>query len=194
MGKFRFKLFGPVLNILLAVFVGGSVYYGFVAYAEEKPLSKSDPPPEKIHITADRLEVDNEARQAEFIGRVVAIQGNTKIESDRLKIYYKQDVKKDKEAPTTQDQIEKIIARGNVKIVLDDRIAYTDQAVYIAATGVFVLTGPQTKVVSGKNFISGEKITVYRNDSRMSVVGNPNQRVEAVFYSQEKDSEKKVVE
>lgn len=194
MGKFRFKLFGPVLNILVAVFVVGSVYYGFVSYAEEKPRSKSDPPPEKIHITADRLEVDNEARHAEFIGRVVAIQGNTKIESDRLKIYYKQNVKKDKEAQTTQDQIEKIVARGNVKIVLDDRVAYTDQAVYMAATGVFVLTGPQTKVVSGKNYISGEKITVYRNDNRMSVVGNPNQRVEAVFYSQEKDSEKKVVE
>ena len=64
----------------------------------------------------------------------------------------------------------------------------------MADTGVFVLTGPQTKVSSGKNFITGDKITVHRNDNRMSVVGNPNQRVEAVFYSGEKDSEKKVVE
>jgi len=194
MRKFHFKLFGLVWNILVVLFVVGSVYYGFVSYAEEKPPPKSDKPPEKIHITSDRLDVDNEARQAEFIGRVVAIQGNTKIESDRLKIYYKQDANKDKKAKTAEDRIEKIVARGNVKIVLDDRVAYTEQAVYMADTGVFVLTGPQTKVSSGKNFITGDKITVHRNDNRMSVVGNPNQRVEAVFYSGEKDSEKKVVE
>ncbi len=189
MRKFRFRLFGLVSNILVAAFVVVGGYGAFISNAEEKPPPKSDKPPEKIHITADRLEADNEARQAEFIGRVVAIQGKTKIESDRLKIYYKQDVKKDKEAKTTEDYIEKVVARGNVKIVMDDRVAYTDQAVYMADTGTIVLTGPQTKVASGKNFITGDKITVHRNDNRMLVVGNPNQRVEAVFYSGEKDSE-----
>ncbi len=194
MRKFRFRLSGLVLNIVVAAFVVVGGYGSFVSNAEEKPLSKSDKPPEKIHITADRLEADNEAGHAEFIGHVVATQGETKIESDRLKIYYKRDVDKGKEAKTTEDYIEKVVARGNVKIILDDRVAYTDQAVYMADTGVFVLTGPQTKVVSGENFITGDKITIHRNDNRISVVGNPNQRVEAVFYTQDKDSEKKVVE
>ncbi len=185
---------GLVLNIVLTAFVVVGGYGVFVSNAEEKPPPQSGKPPEKTHITADRLEADNEAGHAEFIGHVVAIQGETKIESDRLKIYYKRNVDKGKEAKTTEDYIEKVIARGNVKIVLDDRVAYTDQAVYMADTGIFILTGPQTKVSSGKNFITGDKITVHRTDDRMSVVGNPSQRVEAVFYSGGKDSEKKVGE
>jgi len=190
-----------VLNILVAAFVLGGFYCGFVSYAEENPPPKSDKPPEKIHVTADRLDLDNVARQAEFIGRVVAMQGKMVIESDRLKIYYKGDLnkdqgdtKKDKKAKSTEDYIEKIVARGNVKIVLENGVAYTDQAVYMAETGIIVLTGPQTKVTSDRNSITGDKITVYRNDDRMSVVGNPNQRVEAVFYSGEKDSKDKVEE
>ena len=194
MRKFRFRLFGLVLNVLVATFVAVGGHGAFVSNADEKPPPKSDKPPEKIHITADRLEADNEARHAEFIGHVVAIQGKAKIESDRLKIYYKQDVDKDKKDKTTQDYIEKVVARGNVKIVLDDQVAYTNQAVYMADTGIFVLTGPQTKVASGKNFITGDKITLRRNENRMTVVGNPNQRVEAVFYAGEKDSEEKTVE
>ena len=194
MKKFRFRLSSLILIIALTAFIVVGGYGVFVSSAEEKPPPESGKAPEKTHITADRLEADNAAGHAEFIGNVVAIQGETKIESDRLKIYYKRDVDKDKGTKTTEDYIKKVVARGNVKIVLDDRVAYTDQAVYMADTGVFVLTGPQTKVASGKNFITGDKITVHRNDDRMSVVGNPNQRVEAVFYSGGKDSEKKVVE
>ena len=184
----------PALNIVVAFLVVWGVHYGAVARAEEKPLAKINRPPEKVHITADRLEADDQAGYAEFIGHVVAIQGNAKIESDRLKIYYKRDVDKGKEAKTTEDYIDKIVARGNVRIMLDERVAYTDQAVYMADTGIFILTGPQTRVTSGKNFITGDKITVHRYDSRISVAGNPNKRVEAVFYSQEGGAGKKTAE
>ena len=53
------------------------------AFAED-----SQPPDEsKIHITADSLTADNNARFAEFTGNVHATQGTSVIQADRLKIH-----------------------------------------------------------------------------------------------------------
>ena len=46
-----------------------------------------------IHITSDRLISNNKAGYAEFIGHVKAIQGDTVITSDKLKIFFKKNTK-----------------------------------------------------------------------------------------------------
>ncbi|MDL1980831.1 MAG: hypothetical protein LWX02_05055 [Deltaproteobacteria bacterium] len=168
-----------VLTATLVIIAGFMV--GFV-FAEGEDLKEN----KKIYITADKLIADSEAKCAEFIGNVRAVQEDTVITADRLKIFYKKVEDNNKNLTSDEGSIEKIISSGNVKINFDDKVAVAEHAVYTSETGVLVLTGPNSKVTSGTNFVSGEKITLYRAEDRMTVESGNKKRVEAVFYSKEK--------
>ena len=141
---------------------------------------------EKIYITADKLISDNTAGYAEFIGNVRATQGETVITADRLKIFYKKHLA-DKNKPVVgKESIHQIVANGNVRIKFDNRVAESQQAVYNTETSVVVLSGADSKIISGNDTISGEKITFYRTDGRIAVEGGHKERVEAVFFAGEK--------
>ena len=158
-------------------------------YADEKPLdtnTRNLAKDQKIHITADKLISDNNADYAEFIGNVRATQEDTVITADKLKIFFKK-IPHDKKKPAVgEEAINEIVASGNVKIKFDNRVAVTRQAVYNTETGVLVLSGNNSRIVSGNNSISGEKITLYRTTGHINVESGGGKRVEAVFYSDEK--------
>ncbi len=158
-------------------------------YADEKPQptdARSLSEDRKIHITADKLISDNEVDYAEFIGNVRVTQEDTVITADRLKIFVKKN-SDNKGAPGVGTQsINKIIASGNVKINFDNKVAVTRQAVYNTETGVLVLSGDNSRIISGKDSISGEKITLCRTTGRITVESGKEKRVEAVLYSDEK--------
>lgn len=136
-----------------------------------------------IHITSDKLISYNKDGYAEFIGNVTATQQNTVITADRLKVIFKKNIADKGPLAVNEGTIHEIIAKGNVKIKFDNRVAVTQQAVYNTATMVLVLTGEGSKITSGKDSISGEKITFYRADGRVNVESGNKKRVEAVFYS-----------
>jgi len=140
---------------------------------------------EKIHITADRMVVDNIARTAEFSGRVRAVQGTFVITSQSLKMYYRTADDAGGVVSENSDSIERIVADGKVKILMDDKVATTTSAEYRTDTQVLVLLGTGSKITSAKNSITGSKITFYRTDERVIVEGQENKRVEAEFYPQE---------
>jgi lipopolysaccharide export system protein LptA len=157
--------------------------------AEDKPNftdTHKNKKNEKLHITADKLISDHEAKYAEFIGNVMATQRDTVITADKLKIFFKRGMDNKKNPLAGDESIKKIVANGNVQIKFDNRVAVTQQAVYITETRVLVLSGADSKVISGNNSISGEKITVYRTDGRIQVESGKGERVEAVFYPGEK--------
>ena len=171
-----------VLTATLVIIIGFMVRF---AFAEGEDLKEN----KKIYITADKLIADSEVKCAEFIGNVRAVQEDTVITADRLKIFYKKVEDNNKNLTSDEGSIEKIISSGNVKINFDDKVAVAEHAVYTSETGVLVLTGPNSKVTSGTNFVSGEKITIYRAEDRMTVESGNEKRVEAVFYSKEKGIE-----
>ncbi|MFH2044087.1 MAG: LptA/OstA family protein [Pseudomonadota bacterium] len=140
----------------------------------------------KIHIIADSLVSDSNAKYAEFIGKVEATQGEFVIKSDKLKIFYKGKAK-DKAASGTDEAIEKIVATGNVNIKSKDMTAVTKEAEYNSDTMILTLRGEGSKVVEQKNFITGSKIIVYRKEGKTKVEGDKNKRVTAVFYPREKN-------
>ena len=171
-----------VLTATLVIIAGFMVSF---AFAEGEDLKKN----KKIYITADKLIAESEAKYAEFIGNVRAVQEDTVITADRLKIFYKKVEDNNKNLTSDEGSIEKIVSSGNVIINFDDKVAVAEHAVYTSETGVLVLTGPNSKVTSGTNFVSGEKITLYRAEDRMTVESGNKKRVEAVFYSKEKGME-----
>ena len=86
---------------------------------------------------------------------------------------------------TGEESVKKVVASGKVVIRSENRTAYTSMAEYTPATKVIVLSGPDSKVISGNNYVSGDKITFYVNEDRVIVERGKEKQVEAVFYSGE---------
>ena len=169
----------------LVVFLGS-----LSASAESKegatgPTSANEP----IQITANQLISNNDEKYAEFIGDVKASQGNFIITADRLKIYYVGDLVNPEKKSSGDEMIKKIVAEGNVKITAEQYLAETDQVEYDTDSMTIVLRGENSKVTSGKNSISGSKITLYRKDGQVKVEGSAEKRIKAVFYSTGKTSD-----
>jgi len=154
------------------------------AFADDPP---TDPGPndvgKKIHITSDSLVTGNDAKYAEFIGNVEATQGPDVITAARLKIFFKKTPQSNDNLIADQESIDKIVANGNVTMHFDNKVAVAEQAVYITETRVLVLSGPNSKIVSGSDSVAGEKITIYRANGRINVESGGEKRVNAVFFS-----------
>jgi lipopolysaccharide export system protein LptA len=173
--------------------IGGSVVLAAVllagAFAAAAQENKAGGTAERIHVVSDRLVADSQNQTAEFIGNVRAVQGSTEIVSDRLKIFYESTGGQAPSAtgPSAEEaSIRKLVANGNVVIHMEDKVAETDQAVYVPASGILVLTGTHSRITSEGNSVSGDKITLYRTENRMEVESSGKERVEAVFYPKDK--------
>ena len=174
------------MSFSAAAFLVGTALTALCADAEDKSLSPGyNNENKKIHITSDKLISDSEAMYADFVGNVRAVQGTNVLTADRLKIFYKKEFNTNKTENAGEESIEKIVANGNVTIKFDNKVAVTEQAEYITETEVFVLTGVNSKVTSGKNFIAGEKITLYRANDSITVESSSEKRVQAEFFAGE---------
>ncbi len=156
--------------------------------AEDKPQdagARSTEKSKQIHITADKMISDNETKSVEFIDNVRATQEDTVITADRLKIFFKKGLGNRNNPISGEESIEKIVVNGNVNISFDNRLAVTQQAEYTTETRILVLSGADSKIISGEDSISGEKITIYRTDGRIDVESGDEKRVEAIFFTGE---------
>lgn len=176
-----------IFSAATIVFIAATVFMALFSFAEDTPLDPGDQDADqKIHITSDSLISDNKTKYAEFIGNVRANQGTNKMTADRLKIFFQKDLNRSETLIADQESISKLVANGNVIINFDNKVAVAEQAVYITETRVLVLSGPNSKIISGNDSISGEKITFYRADGRINVESGVEKRVKAVFFSGEK--------
>ncbi len=123
-----------------------------------------------IQITSDRLEAEHAARQVRFIGNVAARQGELLIYAGELIAYLSE-----------RQEIERIEALRDVRIIQGVRVATGQKGVYYRADARFVLTG-SPRIRQGEDFIEGEEITVFLNEERSIVRGRNGSRVQAVFH------------
>ena len=169
------------------------LFFPALIFAGDQPSATGAPrggSGEQIQIVADKLITNNVEKYAEFIGDVKTTYPNFVVISDNLKIYYKDDLPGfDKNQPGNQEFIKRIVASGNVTITSDNYTAKTRSAEYDMDTMILVLAGDNSTVQSGKNILTGSKITIYRKDEKIEVEGSPQKRVKAVFYSN-KNTEK----
>jgi len=169
---------GTLVFMAAAIIIFMAFRPGFSQEVTKK--AKSDP----IRITADKLVADNQKRSAVFSGSVKAVQGNTVITTDRLTLYY---TSQGEATPSSQaDSIERMEALGHVRIEFDNKVAVSNQAVYIIAERKLILTGQESKVVSGQDEIVGSKITFYRDNGRVALEGDDQTRVKAIIHSDQR--------
>ncbi len=137
----------------------------------------------KIHITSDLLVSDSNSQTVEFKGNVKATQKNTVITANNMTIFYKKNPLQNGKIKPDEQTISKITAYGNVLINFDNRVAQAEKAVYTAKNRILVLTGKNVMVTSNSNTISGEKITLNRNDGKIIVERGKGKQVEMVVTS-----------
>lgn len=164
---------------------GAGTQKATVLTASQQPEVKAEAKP--IVITADRLISDTQNNLARFEGSVKAIQGDTTIEADRLTVHYKKEG--NPQVAAGPDALSKITASGNVRIKFDNRLAVTDEAVYITDQRILTLTGSPARVTSGKDQVTGAVITLHRDSGRIEVQGGGGSQVEAILHSGEKGIE-----
>ena len=131
-----------------------------------------------IEVTAQQLEADQEQRQAIFSGEVIAKQGDITLYCDKLVVYSLEE----------QDQVDRLEAFGNVRVIQLDRTATADRAIYRQQQGTLMLYG-NAEVYQGQNKVTGNEITVYLQENRSVVKSGESGRVKAVLFPQEKQGQ-----
>lgn len=183
MKKYIFKpsgLFFKIQAVCLALLITSSY-----CFAQNEAISNAVNAGEKIHITADRLVASQNNQRVVFSGNVKAIHGKVTISSDSLDVFYT-DPKNTSDKKYNKDSIERIVASGNVTIEMEGKTATCDQAVYRTSTKAMTLTGENTRIQSGDNYITGNTVTIYQDTGQITVDGNDTKRVNAVFQPEDK--------
>ena len=168
--------------------VSAAALFANTAWTADQPQT-GQPDNEPIQIVADQLISYNDDKYAEFIGNVKVTQGEFTITSDKLRIYYQGELLEDEKKGSDEELLKKIIATGNVKISSEQYNAEAEKAEYDTATMTVILSGENAKVISGKNSITGSKITLNRKSGQVKVEGSANKRIKAEFYTKDKPSD-----
>lgn len=132
-------------------------------------------------IKSNSLVVDDSKRLITFSGNVTAERDDFIIYCDKMLVYYE---KSQTNTSTNMmgSRITRIVADGNVKINRKaGGEALSRHAEYYEGQNRIVLTG-EPMVKQGKDFVQGDKITIFLKENRSIVEGSQEKRVKAVIY------------
>ena len=127
-----------------------------------------------VHITSQQLEADYQAQIITFIGDVVARQKEFTLYADRLFLFIGGET----------EEIEKIVARGNVRMVQENREATCHEATYYHREGTVVLEG-EPVVREGDNRVSGKRIIYYIDEQKSVAESKEGERVKVTIIPRE---------
>lgn len=102
-----------------------------------------------VEVTADTLDVSQADGTAEFVGNVIAVQGEMRLSADRVLVIYREEV----------GGIERLEARGDVVLVNGPDAAEAAFAEYSIDTGVVEMTG-DVLLTQGDNALTSQKMIV----------------------------------
>lgn len=162
----------PVLALALA----GPTAAQNVTNAFDGFSNKSDEP---VNIEADRLDVRDKDQAAVFTGNVVVTQGESRLETKELTVFYTGGATA--ETPASSRSIRQLEADGGVLVTSKDQKASGSRGVFNMAANTIVMTG-NVIVSQGPNVIRGERLFVdlTKQTSRVET-GTGRGRVQGVF-------------
>jgi lipopolysaccharide export system protein LptA len=145
-----------------------------------KPSDKSnDEKSQPVTVDADRMERFGKESLIIFTGNVVARQNNSVQYADRTEVYLDE----------KGDRILRTVSTGSVRIITRDcRTGTAKRAEYYDLEQRVVLLG-NARVWQEDNVVSGETITIFLAQDRSIVQGGKAERVKAIFYSKDGQSQ-----
>jgi len=153
------------LRLLSALIFSAFFFCSTGLYAAAK---KDDSP---ITVEANHMSSVEKESSVIFTGDVDARQGNVRIRTDKMIVYYTQKATEEAETEAKQ-KVEKMVCNGNVQITRDDWLGTSKDMVYLSGERQFILIG-DAKAWQGKNMVSGDKIIYYIDEGRSEVVAAP---------------------
>lgn len=148
----------PIFNFLIFS-LATALFLGQPAFAEDDPIT----------VEADHMSSTEKTNSVLFTGDVDARQGDVRIRSDEMTVYYSQKGK-DEGGESIKQKVEKMINLGNVEITRGKWLGTSKKSIYLAKERQFILTG-DAKAWENQNMISGEKIIYYLDEERSEVIG-----------------------
>jgi lipopolysaccharide export system protein LptA len=115
---------------------------------------------EPIVITSNRMEAEKLGDKVTFSGKVELKKEGMTVTSDEMTVFYDPGSK----------NIREIIARGNVVVRKEGRVALANLATYSLREEKIVLTG-DARIIENENQVGGEKIILFMRDDRSIVEG-----------------------
>ena len=174
------------LNFFLSFFLIGTALLWQTDTARPQTENTSNRTP--LHVISDKMIARKDTSMVEFIGNVKATHFSSVVYAASIKIYFVTDNKG--KANDAQTNIKKIISTGNVRYLAGERKAFADKAVYTTQDEILVLTGKSPKLITGSSYVTGKKITLYRNQDKVIVESDGTKRVEALFNPEDNITEK----
>jgi lipopolysaccharide export system protein LptA len=134
---------------------------------------------EPVNIEADRLDVRDKDQAAVFTGGVVVTQGESRLETKELTVFYTGGATADSAASSRS--IRQLEADGGVVVTSKDQKASGTRGVFNMAANTIVMTG-NVIVSQGSNVIRGQRLFVdlTKQISRMETNAGSG-RVQGVF-------------
>jgi len=154
-----------LLFALLFLFVTCGLLFAQTGVNSKNMFRKNDP----IEIVADRMDAFQEKKIVVFSGNAEVTQGDVKLKTDRITIHYK-DANQKKEKIGKHDigtsgEIDRIEAKGNVKITQKQMSATGEEAVYYQDNARIEMTGNPV-LQDGNNTIKGCRVVIFMNENR----------------------------
>lgn len=115
---------------------------------------------EPIVITSNRMEAEKLGEKVTFTGNVELKKEGMTVTSDQMVVFYDPGSK----------NIREIVARGNVVVRKEGRIALANLATYSLREEKIVLTG-DARIIENENQVGGQKIILFMRDDRSIVEG-----------------------
>lgn len=137
-------------------------------------------------ITSDKMTYTGQDNTILFSGNVHVLRPDFELWSDELHVFLKSDENEDAQADQ-QDNIDKIIAKNDVRIKSEGREGRSEVLTYHPDTGIARLEG-NPKLIEDKNSVEGEIIILNILNNTSEVLGGSEKRVRVIFQS-EKDNE-----
>jgi lipopolysaccharide export system protein LptA len=165
--------FARLVALLLAFALGATAEAQGTRVEFGEGQETSDQP---VEVTADQLELDQEAGTARFTGAVTILQGDLRLGADVVDVEYG-------EAGDGANEVRRVEARGNVVFVNGEDAAEAERALYTPEDGMMVLTG-DVLLTRPDSALSGETLRVNVDDGtgvmegRVSVVFTPEDEEE----------------
>lgn len=126
-----------------------------------------------IDIVSDTMEGFDKEKYVFFKGSVVAKQDDLYIYSDTMEAFMSADT----------NEIEKANAKGNVRIIKQNRTATCEEAFFDNLKGEIILKG-NAVVTSGKDKVEGDVVTYYVNEDRAVVTAEKSKKAKVTIYPQ----------
>lgn len=149
-----------------------SIIFSIFCFFLASPLSlyAGDEP---IHIEANRMSSTERTNSVVFTGQVDARQGDVRIRSDEMTVYYTlndQDQAAGNDGKPVTQQVDKLVCTGNVEITRGEWLGTSKKMTYLSRERQVILTG-NAKAWQNRNMVSGEKIVYYLDEGRSEVSG-----------------------